>query len=170
MGLPSILKNFTLFVNGDNYIGQIGEVGLGKIAEKVESVRPGGLLGEIDVSMGLDKFEFEMKFAGLVEKILRQFGAVGVAATLFRFVGAYQEDVEGGVKPAELVVRGRIPELDPGTAKTGDKTEWTVKATGTYVKWTVSGRTELEIDWLNCVYIVGGVDRYAEIRAALGMN
>ncbi|MES2339583.1 MAG: phage major tail tube protein [Pseudomonadota bacterium] len=170
MGLPAILKNFTLFLDGTNYIGQIGEVGLGKIAEKVESIRPGGLLGEIDVAMGLEKFEVEMKFAGLVEQVLRQFGAIGVAGTLLRFVGAYQEDVEGGVKPAELVVRGRIPEIDPGTAKPGDKTEWTVKLTGVYVKWTVSGIVQLEIDWLNCIYIVGGVDRYAEIRAALGMN
>ena len=170
MGLPAILKNFNGFVNGDNYLGVIAEVGLGKIAEKVESIRPGGLLGEIDVSMGLDKFEVELKFAGLVEQIMRQFGAVGVGGTLLRFVGAYQEDIEGGVKPAELVVRGRIPEIDPGTAKTGEKTEWSVKASGVYVKWTVSGRTELEIDWLNCIYIVGGVDRYAQIRAALGMN
>jgi P2 family phage contractile tail tube protein len=169
MGLPSVLKNFTLFVNGDNYIGQVGEVGLGKIAEKVEAIRPGGVLGEIDVSMGLDKFEIEMKFAGMVEAILAQFGAVGVAGTLFRFVGAYQEDVEGGVKPAELVVRGRIPEIDPGNAKAGEKTEWATKATGTYIKWTVSGRVIVEIDWLNCVYMVGGVDRYAAIRAALGM-
>ena len=167
--LPSMLKNFTLFVNGNNHIGEVSEVSLGKIAEKVEAIRPGGLLGEIDVSMGLEKFEFEMKFAGLVENILRQFGAVGVAGTLMRFVGAYQEDIEGGVKPAELVVRGRIPEFDPGTAKVGDKTEWVAKATGVYVKWTVSGRVLLEIDWLNCIYIVDGQDRYAEIRAALGM-
>jgi uncharacterized protein len=168
--LPAMLKNFTLFVNGDNYIGQINEVGLGKIAEKLETIRPGGLLGEIDVPTGLEKFEFEMKFAGMIALLLAQFAAAGVAGTLFRFVGAYQEDVEGGVKPAELVVRGRIPEIDPGTAKTGAATEITAKGTGVYVKWTVSGRVLLEIDWLRCIFIVDGVDRYADIRAALGMN
>ncbi len=169
MGLPSILKNFTLFVNGANHIGEIAEVGLGKIAEKMESIRPGGLLGEVDVSMGLEKFEAEIKTAGLIENLLRQFGAVGVGATLFRFVGAYQEDLEGGVKSAELVLRGRIPEIDPGSAKTGDKTEWTAKVSATYVKWTVSGVVLLEIDWINCIFIVGGVDRYAEIRNAMGL-
>lgn len=169
MGLPSLLKNFTGFVDGDNFLGEIAEVSLGKIAEKVEQIRPGGVLGEIDVSMGLEKFEVEIKSAGLGDRLLTRFGRVGIASTLFRFVGAYQEDVEGGVKPAELVVRGRIPEIDPGTAKAGDKTEWSTKMTGAYLKWTVAGRVLVEIDWLNCIYIVDGVDRYAEIRAALGI-
>lgn len=165
-----MLKNYDTFVNGDNFIGQIPEVGLGKIAEKVESYRGGGMLGEVDLSMGLDKFEVEIKAGGPIRGLLRQFGAVGVGATLFRFVGAYQEDVEGGVKAAELVVRGRMPELDPGSAKVGDKSEWSHKITGVYVKWTLGGVKLIEIDWMNCVYLVDGVDRYAEIRAALGMN
>lgn len=169
MGLPSVLKNFTCFVDGNNFLGEMGEVGLGKISEKVEQIRPGGVLGEIDVSMGLEKFEVELKSLGLADRLLAKFGRVGVASTLLRFVGAYQEDVEGGVKPAELVVRGRIPEIDPGTAAAGNKTEWSTKMTGVYLKWTVSGRVLIEIDWLNCIYIVDGVDRYAEIRAALGI-
>ena len=119
--------------------------------------------------MGLDKFEVEMKSAGLADRLLAKFGRVGVASTLMRFVGAYQEDVEGAASPAELVVRGKIPEIDPGTAKAGDKTEWSTKMTCTYVKWTVSGRVLVEIDWLNCIYIVDGEDRYAEIRAAMGL-
>ena len=169
MGLPRVLKNFNTFVDADTFLGEMGEVNLGKLAEKVESIRPSGLLGEVDVAMGLDKFEVEMKSAGLADRLLAKFGRVGVASTLMRFVGAYQEDVEGAVSPAELVVRGKIPEIDPGTAKAGDKTEWSTKMTCTYVKWTVSGRVLVEIDWLNCIYIVDGEDRYAEIRAAMGL-
>lgn len=169
MGLPRQLKNFNTFVDGDSFLGEMAEVNLGKLAEKVESIRTAGLLGEVDTAMGLDKFEIEMKTAGLADRLLTKFGRVGIASTLMRFVGAYQEDVEGGVTPAELVVRGRIPEIDPGTAKAGDKTEWAVKMTCTYVKWTVSGRVLIEIDWLNAIYIVDGEDRYAEIRAAIGL-
>lgn len=170
MGLPGMLKNFDTFVNGDNFIGQIPEVSLGKISEKVESYRGGGMLGEVDVSMGLDKFEVEIKAGGPIRALMAQFGAVGIGATVFRFVGAYQEDVDGGVQAAELVVRGRMPELDPGSAKMGDKTEWSHKITGSYVKWTLGGVKLIEIDWMNCVYIVDGVDRYAEIRAAIGRD
>lgn len=169
MGLPRQLKNFNTFVDGDSFLGEMSEVNLGKIAEKVESIRTAGLLGEIDTAMGLDKFEIEMKSAGLADRLLTKFGRVGVASTLLRFVGAYQEDVEGGVMPGELVVRGRIPEIDPGTAKVGDKTEWSAKMTCTYVKWSLGGRELIRIDWLNAVYIVDGEDRYAQIRAAMGL-
>lgn len=169
MGLPAQLKNYTGFVDGDSYLGEIGEVNLGKIAEKLITISAGGLLGEVDVPAGFEKFELEIKSAGLGDRLLAKFGAVGVASTLFRFVGDYQEDVAGVSKPAELVVRGRIPEIDPGSAKMGDKTEWSVKMTAVYVKWTVSGRVLIEIDWLNCIYIVDGQDRYANTRAALGL-
>lgn len=170
MGLPRILKNFDTFVDGDNFIGQIPEVALGKIAEKVEAYRGGGMLGEVDVSMGLDKLEVEIKAGGPVRELIAQFGKVGIGATVFRFVGAYQEDVAGGVQAGELVVRGRMPEVDPGTAKIGDKSEWSHKITASYVKWSLGGAKLLEIDWMNAIFVVDGVDRYAEIRAALGWN
>lgn len=169
MGLPAQLKNFTCFVDGDSYQGEIEEVNLGKLAEKVVTIDAGGLMGEVDVPVGLEKFEVELKSAGLADRLLDKFGGVGVAANLFRFVGAYQEDVEGGVQSAELVVRGRIPELDPGSGKARDKTSWSTKISGVYVKWTIGGRVRIEIDWLNCIYVVNGVDRYAQIRAAMGL-
>ncbi len=170
MALPAMLKNFDTFVDGDNFIGQIPEVSLGKIAEKVESYRGGGMLGEVDVAMGLDKLEVEIKSGGPIRQLLAQFGKVGIGATVFRFVGAYQEDVEGGVQAGELVVRGRMPEIDPGSAKVGDKTEWSHKITASYLKWTLGGVKLIEIDWMRCIFIVDGVDRYAEIRAAMGQT
>lgn len=170
MGLPHILKNFDTFVDGSNFIGKIPEVALGKIAEKVEAYRGGGMLGEVDVAMGLDKLEVEIKAGGPVRELISHFGKVGVGATVFRFVGAYQEDVAGGVQAGELVVRGRMPEIDPGTAKIGEKSEWSHKLTASYVKWTLGGVKLVELDWMNAIFVVDGVDRYAEIRAALGWN
>lgn len=170
MGLPHVLKNFNTFVNGENFIGQIPEVGLGKLAEKVEGYRGGGMLGEVDLGMGLDKLEIEIKAGGPIRGLIAQFGAVGIGATLFRFQGAYQEDVAGGVQAGELVVRGRMPEIDPGSAKVGEKSEWAHKITASYVKWSLGGVKLVEIDWMRCIYVVDGVDRYAEIRAAMGIT
>lgn len=167
-GLPSILKNWNVFVNGDNYAGIVSEIELPKIAEKVEAWRGGGMLGELDIGLGLEKLQMTHKYAGLVVLILRQFGAVGVDASMIRFNGAYQEDVAGGVAAGELLVRGKHIEIDPGTAKTGTVTETSVNSTLAYLRWRVNGRTEVEIDILNNVLIIGGVDRMAEIRAALG--
>lgn len=167
MGLPYKLKNFNVYADGDSYLGQISEVTPPPIKVKGEAFRGAGMLGEVDIDMGLEKLEAEVKYGGIVRGVLRRLGLVGVAGAMLRFVGAYQEDVASGVLAAELVMRGRLMELDPGNAKPGDNTEWTAKYTLSYLKWTIGGRVEVEIDMLNNVYVVDGVDRMAGIRAAL---
>ncbi|WP_294279913.1 phage major tail tube protein [uncultured Sphingomonas sp.] len=165
--LPPKLKNFNATLNGTSYLGVVSEITLPKIAEKVEQHRGGGMMGEVDIGLGLEKLEMELKFGGMVAELLAEVGRPGVGATLIRFNGAYQEDVAGGVKAAELIARAKIPEVDPGSAKTGDNTEWTVKATLSYLKWSVSGRRIVEIDVLNSIWITNGFDNYAAIRAAM---
>lgn len=167
MGLPAKLKNFNVFADGDNWMGLVGEVQLPKLAKKVEQWRGGGMLSELDIEMGLEKMEVELKLGGLVVKAMRMFGQIGVAGAMLRFRGAYQEDGVGTVQPAELVMRGMVTEVDPGSAKVGDNTEWPMKATLSYIKWTIGGRTEVEIDVLNCIMMIDGIDRMAAIRAAI---
>lgn len=169
MGLPAKLKNFNCFSNGASWIGLIPEVELPKLAIKTEEYRAGGMLAPVDVDMGLEKITMGIKAGGLVVGLMRQFGAIGIDRQMLRFNGAYQEDAAGGVKPAELIVLGKHTEFDPGNAKVGDNTEWAVKSTLSYLKWTVSGRAEIEIDVLNCIFVTDGIDRYAEIRAAMGL-
>ncbi len=167
MGLPHKLKNHNLFANGRSWIGLVPEVQLPKLAMKLEGYRGGGMLGELDAEMGLEKLETEIKLGGLVVQAIRMFGAIGVEGTMLRFVGAYQADDTGGVMASELVMGGRFTEVDPGSAKVGDNTEHSVKATLNYLKWSINGRTEVEIDMLRCIFIIDGIDRMAAIRAAI---
>lgn len=167
MGLPAKLKNFNAFADGNSWLGLVTEIALPQIKLKTEGYRAGGMLGEVEIMLGVDKLEMETKLGGLVLGAMRQFGRVGVSDAMIRFVGAYQEDVAGGVLAAELVTRGRHTEINPGNAKVGDNTEWTLKSMLTYLKWSVSGRVEIEIDLLNNVFIVDGEDRMAAIRAAI---
>jgi P2 family phage contractile tail tube protein len=166
--LPSKLKNFNLFANGVSHIHQVPEIALPKIAASVQSYRGGGMLGELDMDMGLEKLEMETTFGGLPINVLRQFGLVGVSGAMLRFAGAYQEESQGVVTAAELVVRGKHVEIDPGTAKVNDDTNWKLKSTLSYLKWTINGSVDVEIDILNNIYLIGGVDRMAQIRAAIG--
>jgi len=168
MGFPAKLKNFNLFGNGESWLGLVGEITPPKLTRKVEQWRGGGMLGEVDIDLGLEKLEMELKIGGLLVGGLRMFGLVGIAGSQFRFVGAYQDDQSGAVQALEIVVRGRMTEIDTGTAKAGDNTEHTYKVSATYVKWTVNGRTEIEVDMLNNVFVVDGIDQMAAIRVALG--
>lgn len=168
MGLPSKLKNFRLYNDGNNYQGIVGEFTQPKIALQMEEWRGGGMLGPVKIDMGLQLMEAEFTNGGLVKQVMRQFGATSVDGVLLRLVGAYQSDDTGNVDQVELVMRGRLEELDMGNAKAGEDTEHKVKVPLAYYKISVNGRTEIEIDMLNSIFIVDGVDRYAEIRSALG--
>ncbi|MBH9536921.1 phage major tail tube protein [Novosphingopyxis sp. YJ-S2-01] len=166
--LPRKLKNFNVFNDGQSYLGQASEIQLPKLAMAAESYRGAGMLAEVDVDMGLEKLEMESTYGGMVVGVLRQFGLNRIDGAMLRFVGAYQADDALAPTAGELVVRGRHMEIDPGSAKAGDDTEWKVKSTLTYLKWTIDGREEVAIDVLNNVYRIGGVDRMASIRAIIG--
>lgn len=166
--LPSKLKNFNFFAGGTSFIHQVPEITLPKIVEKTEAYRGGGMLGELDISLGLEKLELEITVGGVAVPIMRQMGMVGVAGAISRFAGAYQEESAGTWLSGEVVTRGKWVEFDPGNAKPGDDTEHKFKQTAAYLRWDVNGSTEIEIDLINNIYRVGGVDRLAEMRAILG--
>lgn len=167
--LPAKLKNLNLHNDAQSYMGEVGEVTLPKLTAKMEAWRGGGMIGEVKIDMGLDELMMEWKIGGLVRQVLRQFGHTEVDGVLLRFSGAYQAEDGSGVQAVEIVVRGRHEEIDMGNAKAGDDTEWTVKTPCAYYKLVIDGITEIEIDLLGGIYRVGGVDRYAEIRSALGL-
>lgn len=170
MSLPKKLKNFNVFNDGQSYIGQVKELALPKLSHKFEDYRGGGMLGEVPIDLGLEKLEMEATYGGMVVGVLRQMGLVRHDGALLRFNGAYQDDQSGAVTAAELITRGRHQELDPGNAQAGSDTEWKVKSALSYLKWTIGGRVEVEVDLVNCIYIVGGIDRMAEIRAAMAVD
>lgn len=168
MGMPSKLKNMNLFLDGRTHIGIVAEVTIPKIALKTEDWRGGGMLGPIMIDQGLDKIEAEFTMGGLVASAVSQFGATRNDAVLLRFAGAFQDDGSGRVQAVEMVCRGRYTELDFGNQKPGDDTQHKYKMACSYYKLSVDGLLWFEIDLLNAVFIVYGIDRYAEIRAALG--
>lgn len=167
--LPSKLKDFNLFNDARSYLGEVGELTLPKLSRKMEGWRGGGMMGEVKVDMGQDALDLEWKIGGLAPQVLRQFGSADVGGVLLRFMGAYQREDGSGVNAVEVVVRGRHEEIDSGTSKAGGDTETTVKTTCSYYKLVIDGVEVIEIDLIANVFVVDGVDRNAEIRAALGL-
>jgi P2 family phage contractile tail tube protein len=168
MALPKKLKNFALFNNGESYIGQINEVKLPTLTRKMEEYRGGGMNGPVKIDFGQELIELEWKCGGMMRSVLNQYGITTVNGVQLRFAGAYQADDTGAVDAIELVIRGRHSEIDAGTAKAGDETEFAVKTAASYYKLTINGATVIEIDLPGMVEIVNGTDRLAEQRNAIG--
>lgn len=169
MGLPSKLKNFNFFLNGVGFIGVVEEVTIPKLAIKTSEWRGGGMLGPIMIDEGLEKLELDFTLGGLVVNTLRSFGAVKHDAVGARFSGAYKNDGTGLVHSCEVAVRGRYTEIDWGSAKVGESTSHKAKLALSYLRIVIDGIEEMEIDLLGGVFIVGGIDRYALIRAVLSL-
>lgn len=166
--LPAKLKQMNVFNEGQSYLGIASQVELPKLKMAGEEYRGAGMLAPVDMDMGLEKLEMTTTYGGIVVGVMRQFGLTRADGAMLRFVGAYQSDDSSTPIAAELVTRGRHMELDPGSAKPGENTEWKVQSTLTYLKWTVNGRVEVEIDVMNAIYKIGSVDRMAAIRAIIG--
>lgn len=78
-------------------------------------------------------------------------------------------ELTGEVQAVELVVRGRHKEVDSGEWKTGESNTTKVTSTNSYAKLTINGEVLYEVDLINMVEIVDGVDLMEAHRNALGL-
>ena len=111
MAIPKKLRLFTMFVDGDNYIGKIPSVTLPKITRKTEDYQGGGMLGSAAVDLGLDSgaLDASMVVGGMVEELILKWGG-DIDELRTRFVG---EIYSGGTSSLlEIEMRGRITEVD----------------------------------------------------------
>jgi len=165
--LPRQLFNFTVFADGGDYRGEIPEITLPTLTRKLEEYRAGGMDGPIDLDFGQEKMEAELKGAGFLAGLATKWGARQHDATMLRFVGALSRGTSEALESCEAVMRGRLAKIDPGSSQAGEKTEQTYSYSLSYFRLTVGGITMFEIDIVNMVCVVDGVDIMAEVRAAL---
>lgn len=170
MGLPRTLKNLMLFNEGLAYLGEVKSVSLPPLSRKIEEWRGGGMAGPVGIDMGMDGLqELGSTFGGPMRDILRQFGVTTIAGVYLRFVGAYQQDDTSAIDSVEVIVRGRHKEIEMGDQEVGEAGEFGVTTVLAYYKLVWNGRTEIEYDPINGIFIVNGVDLLAAERAALGI-
>jgi P2 family phage contractile tail tube protein len=169
MALPKKLKYLNLFNDGNSYLGVVSSLTLPKLTRKLENYRGGGMSGSVSVDFGLDDdaLALEWTLGGMDELVLQQWGST--ADIPLRFAGSFQRDDTGDISAVEVVMRGRHKEFDFGEYKQGEDTETKISTQCTYFKLTIDGKELIEVDTVNMVEIVNGVDRLAEHRSALGL-
>jgi P2 family phage contractile tail tube protein len=158
-----------LFNEGLAYVGEVKTLTLPTLTRKLEEYRGGGMSAPVSIDMGQEAMELSFTCGGPMRDVLRQYGATRVNGVYLRFAGAYQRDDSRAVDNIEVIVRGRHSEIEMGDQEVGEAGEFNVTSALAYYKLIWNGRTEIEIDPLNMVEMVGGVDRLAEQRAALGI-
>lgn len=171
MAMPRKLKNMNLFNDGVSYAGVAKSCTLPPLARKMEAFRGAGMNGPVKADLGMsdDGLQFEWTLGGLDLTALKQFGAIKADGVMLRFAGAYQQDDTGETVACEIVVRGRHETIDMGEAAPGEDTEHKITTTCTYYKLIVNGEEIIEIDLLNFIEKVNGVDLLEAQRKAIGL-
>ena len=167
--IPRKLKAFSLFVEGRGYADKVAELTLPKLTRKMEEFRAGGMNAPIEIDMGMEKLEGEFTLTEYSKEVFALFGVTDLAQIGLCFKGSIESDDDGTVTPIEVVLRGRWKEMDTGSWKTGDSTRLKVSVSASYYKYTSKGQNLIEIDVPNMVEKIGGTDRLAERRAAIGI-
>lgn len=169
MQLPNILKRFNMYLQGRGYLGETKEMKLPDLSRSMESYRSGGMPGPVSIDTGQEEIEAEVTMGGLVVDVLRGYAASTIDALQMRWVGSYQAEATGPAMACEVSMRGRFSSIDMGTAKAGDVGDHKLKFKASYYKLTINGEVIIEIDMINGICMVNGVDREAEHRAIIGL-
>lgn len=166
--LPQTLTNMALFVDGRGYAGKATELTPPKLTRKTDEFNAGGMAAPVEIGMGLELLTAGFKMPGIDPDLLAFFGLADDSAFNGTFRGAFK-DLKGKVVAAVATLRGMLKEVDPGAWSMGQRNENTYAVSLSYYKLEVDGRVIHEIDPLNCVCLVNGVDQLAAERAAIGL-
>ena len=155
---PRILKNMNLFVDGRGYAGRVDEIELPKLSLKTEEHRAGGMDLPIEVELGMEKLESNLTISDYDPEVFKLFGLLDRQDTPVTVRGAIQRQGETA-QAVVIALRGGWKEIDSGTWKPGDKSTLKVAVAVNYFKLTIAGQEIVEIDAINLVRKVGGVDQ-----------
>ena len=166
------ISNANVYLSGASLLGKVSEAMMPDISLKQLDHAPLGQHGVTSLPVGFDKMEMTLKWTSFYQDVL-----VNVAngyTGLDGQVRASQETYDGqSSRSAEesfvYFFRGRPINLPTGSFKQHENAEGETKVALDYLKLEIAGATIYEIDVLNNIYEVNGVDLLATWRANLGV-
>lgn len=168
MMTPQLINRFNIYRNGTKLIGVSGEVELPEVTNLTDTIEGAGTGGNLEVAaIGLtDKMDIKIPYVTLGEDIFTMMNPN--EATDIMLSGAIQgtDNATGKIvySQVSISVRGTVKTFTPGSVKAGAKMESSVTLALSRYKIVVDGITKLEIDKMNNVYTVNGVDVLKEVR------
>lgn len=166
--IPEVLSNCLLYVDGVSFAGDVPTLTLPKLTQKNDDYQGGGMSGPIELATGMDKMEAAFTTNGVRREALKYFGLADQTACNAVFRASFK-GLKGQVKAVVVTLRGGLKEVDMGDWKPADKAEIKHAMKLVYYKLEIDGRVMYEIDFLNMIQVIDGVDQLAAERSALGL-
>lgn len=167
MALPTNVKNFSVFVDGFSYLGEISEVTLPTLERVMEKVRNGGMSGEIEIDFGMSAMTLAFTTQGFPTELLIAFGTGQYNGQMLRIVAALQAETATGWEGVEVFCMGRCKKFDLGKLEAGKKSDQPLEFALSYLRISRNNIPLIEIDPVRMIERAGGVDRQEELRTIL---
>lgn len=169
MAARDVRKNLNLFVDGRGYAGQIIDYNAPKLTLQTEEFRGGGMDAPIALTMGMEAMNTDFALLAYDADVLALFGVAEGSSIPFT-AREVLESYDGTQTTVIHTMRGKITGIDPGTSKAGEVPELRITMNLSYYKMQHGRRVIHEIDIINFVRIINGVDALAGLASALGIR
>lgn len=165
--VPEKVNEYNVYLDGTKMIGIAAASTLPEVNMKTSTVSGVGVSGEIDSpTIGqFESMEQEIQFNTLYSSAMDMLSPLSTVNLTFRAAQQVYDKTGGyAFKSLRIVQMGRVKKFNPGKLEKGEAMEASVKLELTYMLIEVDGKTLLEIDKLNAVYVVNGEDMLAGVR------
>lgn len=161
-----VIKDFNVFVNGENYAGKAKSLTLPKLANVMEDYRGAGMLAADQVRLGYEKLEAEIVMGSFEKEVFKEVAHM-TGSTVLEFRGALVNERKNTVSECVITMDGFVSEGDPGTWESGKLGESKFSYKCHAYKMVVDGDVIHDVDIESGRAVIGGVDEYAAIAKAL---
>lgn len=164
------MTNANVFFDGNNLLGRVEEITLPEIKMKMAEHKALGMVGSIEAFAGFEKLEGKAKWSSLYPDVMKKTAnpfksvQVQVRSSLESWTGQGRT----GQSKVLITLTLTFKKFPGGSFKPQDYVEIETDFACTYMKQTVNGEDIVEIDVLENIYKVGGVDMLAQYRSNIG--
>lgn len=167
--VPEIINNYNVYNKGNVLVGVSGSVTLPTFDAITQEVSGAGILGTYDTSVAgmYSSMTQEVPFRVLDSDIFTIMNPSELVDLTFRASAQSTVKATGSIdyKGMRIVERGRLKSFTPGKLELGKQMDASVTLELLYILIEIDGKTVLEYDKLNSVFVVNGVDLLEKVRA-----
>lgn len=167
--LPDKLNNFNVYDGKTRLVGVSSEITVPSFDPLTDTLNLAGMAGEIESEVigSYGSMKLEIPFANMSGDFFA-FAASTNPVVIRGSMEIFNTQTQAkDTVPIVVTVKGRTLNINPGVLKKGGKGEPSITKEITYIKITINGSTMVELDKLNNICIMGGVDLLAKIRSQI---
>ena len=167
--VPEVINNFNAYNKGNVLVGVTGSVQLPNFEAITEEISGAGVLGSYDTAIPgfYSSMAQEVPFRILDTDIFAIMNPGELVDLTFRASEQHTVKSTGALdyKGMRVVERGRLKSFSPGKLELGKQMGASVTLELLYILIEIDGKTKLEYDKLNSVFVVNGKDLLEKVRA-----